>query len=209
MKGDGLGADGWADEDEEEEDEFAFKLLFPDHHCWEMEKTTDTSLGEFHNFSLLKEGFQWIQKPIFGNLFAQDENATKGPGRELPGTSRSSDEILSLGQISAMVGASWCSLQVLVNFDVLSWRIWKPISKLQELFLGLKQTTGPRKQIHGWQELALEEGVRFDDPDKAGWFDRNGLDVLRVVWLVKKCSGIQYNMQHFIATIKVGFQTAI
>eukprot|EP00435_Cladocopium_sp_Y103_P074394 s24_g48.t1 len=65
MKGDGLGAEGWADEDDEEE----------------------------------------------------DENATKGPGRELPGGSRSSDDIL--------------------------------------------------KQIHGWQEFALEEGIRFDDPDKA------------------------------------------
>ncbi|CAJ1454296.1 unnamed protein product [Effrenium voratum] len=63
VKGDGLGAEGWADEEEEE------------------------------------------------------ENATKTGGRELPGTSRASDDIL--------------------------------------------------KQIHGWQEYALEEGVRFDDPDQA------------------------------------------
>eukprot|EP00931_Biecheleriopsis_adriatica_P048244 TRINITY_DN27879_c0_g1_i1.p1 TRINITY_DN27879_c0_g1~~TRINITY_DN27879_c0_g1_i1.p1 ORF type:complete len:1796 (-),score=448.97 TRINITY_DN27879_c0_g1_i1:65-5374(-) len=47
----------------------------------------------------------------------EDENATKGSGRELPGSGRASDDIL--------------------------------------------------KQIHGWQEFALEEGVRFDDPDKA------------------------------------------
>ena len=25
----------------------------------------------------------------------------------------------------------------------------------------------PRKQIHSWQEHALEEGVRFDDPEEA------------------------------------------
>ncbi|CAK9072509.1 Uncharacterized protein SCF082_LOCUS35655 [Durusdinium trenchii] len=67
MKGDGLGASGWAEEDEEEE----------------------------------------------------DDNETRGSGRELPGTSRASDEIL--------------------------------------------------KNIHSWQELALEEGVRFDDPEQ-GYF---------------------------------------
>eukprot|EP00930_Biecheleria_cincta_P002849 TRINITY_DN10382_c0_g1_i1.p1 TRINITY_DN10382_c0_g1~~TRINITY_DN10382_c0_g1_i1.p1 ORF type:complete len:1759 (-),score=371.24 TRINITY_DN10382_c0_g1_i1:14-5290(-) len=65
VRGEGLGADGWGEDDEEDK---------------------------------------------------EDANATKGPGRELPGSARASDDIL--------------------------------------------------RQMHSWQEYALEEGVRFDDPDK-------------------------------------------
>ena len=84
MKGDGLGAEGWADEDEDEERWSKSKIsVLP---TWRLPNSLHDSNWFIEVYGFIGVAFDaaWRQVlRIFQSLLHQDENATKGPGREL------------------------------------------------------------------------------------------------------------------------------